>query len=309
MSWVLLNTWKHASRAHAGSVHALLHADAWWATVHLVRAEWGVLLSHGRRHHVVLGHGLRTVGLSAHRLSRSLRCLCWHSVLVPWHADGSRRHARRLHGLGDLGCVLSFGSSRSVWLDRRLVGSLPDIVEVVFAMLALLLELLVDFSCLRSCVEDLAGRGWPCQVLIGGALHLMSRPLNATVVSGLQVSRCAVVCVSVCGRHASWCGVETTERLQRVNGSTEVVLVVAGVCSWMSKGHGTCVVGFGCGCLSCFCSTWPLLARSVLLGKTLLPSLALPVVVAHAPAVDDQSASELSEHGSGSHYGNLSGSV
>jgi hypothetical protein len=77
----------------------------------------------------------------------------------------------------------------------------------------------------------------------------------------------------------------------------------------VGKSHGTGVVRFGCGCLSCFCCTWPLLTRRVFLGKTLLPCLALPVVVAHTPAVDDQSASELSEHGSGSDNGNLSGPI
>jgi hypothetical protein len=77
----------------------------------------------------------------------------------------------------------------------------------------------------------------------------------------------------------------------------------------MGKGHGIGMVCFGCGRFSCFCCTWPLLARRVFFGKTLLPSLALPVVVAHAPAVDNQSASELSEHGSGSNDGNLSGSI
>jgi hypothetical protein len=35
--------------------------------------------------------------------------------------------------------MLSFGGSRAVWLDRRLVGSLPDIIEIVLAVLALLL--------------------------------------------------------------------------------------------------------------------------------------------------------------------------
>jgi hypothetical protein len=77
----------------------------------------------------------------------------------------------------------------------------------------------------------------------------------------------------------------------------------------MSKGHGTGVVGFGRGCFSCFCCTWPLLTRRVFLGKTLLPSLALPVVVAHTPAINDQPASELSEHGAGGYDGNLSGSI
>jgi hypothetical protein len=35
--------------------------------------------------------------------------------------------------------MLSFSSSRTVWLDRRLVGPLPDIVEIILAVLALLL--------------------------------------------------------------------------------------------------------------------------------------------------------------------------
>jgi hypothetical protein len=77
----------------------------------------------------------------------------------------------------------------------------------------------------------------------------------------------------------------------------------------MGKGHCAGVIGFGCGRFPCFCCTWPLLTSRVFLGKTLLPSLALPVVVAHTAAVDDQSASELSEHGSGSYDGNLSGPI
>jgi hypothetical protein len=240
MTWIL-NARKHSTGTHTRRAHTLRHTDTRWSPVHLIWSKRCMLLRHRRGHHVVLRQGLWAISLlGTHLLSRPLWCLRLHTILGPRHTDARRWNARRLHGLCSLWCLLPFGSSRTVGLHWWLVWSRPDIVQVVLAMLALLLQLLVDLGCLRSLVEDLAGWGWPCHVLVRSALHLVSWALHATVVPRLQVSRRAlVVYIGVCGGHASWRGVEATKRLQGINRSAQVVLVVACVCSWMGKGHGT----------------------------------------------------------------------
>ena len=66
MAGVLLHTGEHAA------AHALGHADARWSAVHLLWAERSVLLlllSHGRRNHVVGRQRRGTVGLRTHGLA------------------------------------------------------------------------------------------------------------------------------------------------------------------------------------------------------------------------------------------------
>ena len=60
-------------------------------------------------------------------------------------------------------------------------------------------------------------------------------------------------------------------------------------------------------CFSCgFRTSWPLLARQILLGEALFPSLCFPVIVPDPPAICDDSASELTKHGLRGHDRNLS---
>ena len=77
----------------------------------------------------------------------------------------------------------------------------------------------------------------------------------------------------------------------------------------MGKGHGVGVVGFGGGCFSCLCRARSLFSCSIFLGEALFSSLALPVVVAYAPSVDNQPAAKLPEHGAGGHDSDLPGTV
>lgn len=173
----------------------------------------------------------------------------------------------------------------------------PDVVKIVFAALARLFQLLVGFSCLSGGIQNLARRCGPCQILIGHASHLMSRPLDATVVSRLQICRGALG-IGVCpyAGHTAGCWVQAPKRLQRVDCATEIILSVARVRSRMSKCHGVGMVRLCCSCFSRLRSAWPLLARSVLFGEALLAGLALPVIVAHSPPVLDQPTSKLPEH-------------
>lgn len=183
----------------------------------------------------------------------------------------------------------------------------PDVVEVFLAALALLLELFVDFYCLSSSIQDLAGGRRPGHVLVRYTCHLVSRTLDATVITWLQISGVAldVRFCPYCG-HASWSGVEASKWLQWVDYASEIVLGVSGVGSWVCKGHRIGVVGFRCGCFSRLCCTWSLLASSVFFCEALLSGFAFPVIVPHSASVDNQSASKLAEHGAGSHDGNLS---
>ena len=182
----------------------------------------------------------------------------------------------------------------------------PDVVKILLAALALLLELFVDFSCLSGLVQYLARWGRPGHVLVRYAGHLMSWPLDATIISGLQVGCVALsIGVRAYGGHATRCRVKTPKWLQGVDCGAEIVLVVPGVGSWVRKGHGTGVVRLGCSSLPCLCSSRSLLACSVFFGEALLTGFALPVVVAHSSPVDDEPASKLPEHGSRGNNRNL----
>ena len=138
----------------------------------------------------------------------------------------------------------------------------------------------------------------------------MPGSLNATVVAGLQISRVAlrVGVRADCG-YATGGWVDASKRLQGIDCSTEIVLVVAGVGTRMNIGHGVGVIGFSSGCFPCFRCARSLLAGSVFFCETLLAGFALPVVVAHSSSVDDQSAPELSEHGPRRNNGDLSRTI
>lgn len=58
-----------------------------------------------------------------------------------------------------------------------------------------------------------------------------------------------------------------------------------------------------------FRSTWPLFARGVFFGEALLAGFALPVVVTHSTAVDDEPAAKLAKHRSGGDDGDLAGAI
>jgi len=77
------------------------------------------------------------------------------------------------------------------------VGTRPDVVEVLFATLALLLQLLVEFCGLGSLGQDFTRRRWPGGVLVRHSSHFVPWTLHAAVVAGLQVGRGALG-VSVC---------------------------------------------------------------------------------------------------------------
>jgi hypothetical protein len=162
----------------------------------------------------------------------------------------------------------------------------PDVVQVIFAAFALLLQLLVDFGCLSGSIQYLTRWRRPGHILIWCASHLVARPPDVAVVTGLQISRITLgVCFCTNVGHASRCWVEASKWLQRVDCATEVVLGVACVSSRMSKGHGTGVVRFCCSSFPCLCCARSLLASSVFFCETLLPGFALPIVVAYPAPV------------------------
>lgn len=77
----------------------------------------------------------------------------------------------------------------------------------------------------------------------------------------------------------------------------------------MGRRCGEGVGGLGrCG-IPGLASSWSLLASQILLGEALLPGFALPVVISNAPAVDDDPAAKLPEHGLGRHDGDLPRSI
>lgn len=188
------------------------------------------------------------------------------------------------------------------------MGSRPNVIEQVLAVLAMLFKLLVDLGCLSGLVENLARRGWPGCILVWRASHFMSWSLNTAVIPRLHVGRCAlVVRFGARCRYATGCGIEPAKRLQGVHSCPHIVLIVASIGIWMSKSHGVGVSVVGL-CGSCFPGlggAWPLLPSRVFLGEALLPRLALPVVVAYPAAVGDEPASKLSEHGPCGYNGNL----
>jgi hypothetical protein len=182
----------------------------------------------------------------------------------------------------------------------------PDVIQVILATLTLLLQLLVDFSCLSGSGQDLARWCRPGHILIWCASHLMAGSLDAAVVSGLQIGCVTLgVCFGTNVRHAARCRVETTKWLHRIDCAAEIVLGVTCISSGMSKGHGVGVVRFCSGRFPCLCCAWPFLASSVFFCETLLPGFALPVVVAHPAPVHYQSAPKLPEHGSRRDNSNL----
>src|SRR5690242_11109920 len=125
----------------------------------------------------------------------------------------------------------------------------------------------------------------------------MSRPLHTTVVSRLQVSGCAlVVWLQATDGYAVGCRCQAAKGLQRVGSGTKIIGVGTRECSWVSKGHGTGVVGFSSRCLSRFCCAWTLLTRCIFLCETLLASFAFPVIVSNSSSVLNEPASKLPEH-------------
>lgn len=72
----------------------------------------------------------------------------------------------------------------------------------------------------------------------------------------------------------------------------------------------TGVRGFrGSGRISGLGSTWSFLACQVFLGEALLARLAFPIVITHAPSVDDNPAAELAKHRPGGDNSDLARSV
>lgn len=68
----------------------------------------------------------------------------------------------------------------------------------------------------------------------------------------------------------------------------------------------------GCLCrrsISGFGGARPLLPRQIFLGEALLSGFAFPVIIANAPAVDNDTATELTEHRASCHNGDLPRSV
>jgi hypothetical protein len=53
----------------------------------------------------------------------------------------------------------------------------------------------------------------------------------------------------------------------------------------------------------------PLLSRQILLGKSLLPRFAFPIIVTNSPTIHDDTAAKLTEHGSSGYDRNLARSV
>lgn len=76
------------------------------------------------------------------------------------------------------------------------------------------------------------------------------------------------------------------------------------------RGYGIhrsgCFGGSSLACLSC---SRTLLASHIFFCKSLFDSLAFPVIIAHASAVDYDSTAELTEHGTSGNYGNLARAV
>src|SRR5947207_12555818 len=61
--------------------------------------------------------------------------------------------------------------------------------------------------------------------------------------------------------------------------------------------------------ISGLCRPRSLLSRQVFLRESLLPCLALPIIVSHSPPIDDHPAAKLSEHRLGRYNRDLSGAI
>lgn len=186
VAWILSNVGHHASLCHGSWIHALRQVHAWGTPMHLIRPHGCLLLGHRRRHHS-LGMRLRPVWRSACILTRPLWCLSGHAILANTNCSVCRRDMGRLRCLHSL---RDNASIRSPWtLDRwrGFVWPRPDIVENLLAVLPVLFEPLVVLCGLSGLVQDLPRRRGPRDILIRHAGQLMTRTLNASVVSRLQV--------------------------------------------------------------------------------------------------------------------------
>ena len=90
---------------------------------------------------------------------------------------------------------------------------------------------------------------------------------------------------------------------QRLDRGTENDIVM-GKCRQDTRG-----CRFSCGSIAGLGSPWTLFTGQILLGETLLARLALPIVIPYPSAVDNDTATKLSEHGASGDNSDLAGPV
>ena len=203
----------------------------------------------------------------------------------------------------------------------------PELVNVLVPSRPLLTEVAIVVGRLVGLVHDVAGGAALSAVLVGRARDLLTRSGHVAVVPGAEVLRLDHRQRSGSDqtggahlRRERWVQVRRRDAVDDVgmrsgqasrggSGSGDLVRRRSG-----SAGGGRCrsrrrrrrssrrsIASLG--------RARALLPGEILLGETLLARLALPVVVAHAPAVDDDAAAELAEHRLGRDDGDLARAI
>lgn len=164
----------------------------------------------------------------------------------------------------------------------------PQVLEVVSSHLTLLVEPTIELSSVMRLLVDVTQRCRPGLVLVRMPRNLLPR---AALDEVAVVSRPCIIQICLEGRG---CG-RTTKSW---------VVGVDDLATWpASEGSGG-IIGLG-GCFASLGRAGSFLASQVGFCEPLLPGFLFPVVVAHTTPVDDDPASELSEHGPSGDDGNL----
>lgn len=228
----------------------------------------------------------------------------------PGRVEARGRRVRRLAGprggggghagLGDDGLG---GRRLFVWLP-------PDVLQVLGPDIAGLVQRTVVLSGMMRVLVYLRERAGlrPVLVRLPGDLLAWAALDEVAVVSGPRVihiwSNCyhGHSCRGPQRSHHTWLH-------ERLRSTAELVSIrVHNLALGSSRERWHVVVRLGRR-FSGLGRAWSLLPRHVGLGEALFARLSLPVVVTHSPAVQDDPAAKLPEHGPGGYDGDLSGAI